>query len=152
MHSCIIELTKKPVDPEDRMDQYTFEEDSQVQEFSDYITDSENRAEDIENFLKSLPGGSFDYNATEQSITFLPEFQELYFQPRLRKLQLLVRDMTLDDFTDAYNGVYQLKHLIEDVFDYHVYNDDALDTLDAFLRYLEAVDKYYIGGIVGYHA
>ena len=84
-------------------------------------------------------------------ITFLPGIKYIYFEERYKRIKLLVKNMTEEEFHDSY-FVFHLQDAIDRKYKIYIYANDTIMTLDNFIRELPD-DKatYYFGSIIGYY-
>lgn len=130
---------------------------------ADYVSDDTDREKDIKwfigclNEIKDYVKIETVFNEVEQkntyhSITFLKGFKEQYFKKSCEHFKKTVKEMTINDFCDAYY-TYKLKFLIEDKVGFYIYGFyNGLYNLDAFIREALIEDTvYYFGNTLDYH-
>jgi hypothetical protein len=154
MHSRVFQVSLEPLD----VDEYITEEDLYENPFvgtiADYVSDNCNRTEDIQWLISYISKYDMSYNTSEGSITFKKGFRKEYFKTKYEEFQEYARKITFEVFMDSMGyELYKLEKCIEDKFGFYIYSDEnGLETLDSFVRRLEADQKYYVGGTVDYHS
>jgi len=151
MHSRIIQLSEEPLHKDDFITESDFYE-SFVGSVDDYVADIDDseREEDIKWLMSCLEPYGVKLDKEEESIVFPKGFKQRYFEERFKKFKETVNGMTLNDFCDSIKA-WQLSQIIEKKFDFYIYVSYP-QPLDDFIRDLEEEKKYFIGGIVDYHA
>ncbi len=152
MHSRIYQITKNPIDEDERL--YS----SIVPEWfcnviADYVDDGCNRDDDI-GWLKrtlgdivSVDGEKFTFSS---DVTGFFSNRHKAFVEAAEKLS----KMPLEDFASYKDCAFvrNLNNAYSDEYGFYVYDDDeCLDTLEDFMRRVSGGETYYIGGIVDYH-
>ncbi len=150
MHSRIIQLSEEPLHKYDYITESDFYEDPFVGSVADYVADTDEREKDIKWLMSCLEPYGARLNKEENSIFFPKGFKQNYFKERLENFKKAVGETTLDDFCNSVKA-WQLAQIIEETFDFYIYVTYP-KPLDEFIRDLEEEQKYYIGGIVDYHA
>ena len=146
-HCLIVQLSKEPIDKEDFITPYTFEDDDDINYVSDYVGEREDYEESVQWFLEQL-GASVTYDKSDNSITFVNK--EEYFKEDFEKFSKLVQNFTLKDFCD-YDWVSKVQRYIRPWFDTHIYMDYSQPMGEFIREYGKAGEKFYIGGICDYH-
>ncbi len=150
MHSRIFQFSDQPIHPNDYIREENFY-DNFVEEIADYISSDTNRDADIEWLISSLKRYGIIYNEEEESIIFPEDFKIKYFKSRYDKFKELTQKIDLIDFSKDEFVLRELQQLIEDKYGFYIYTYYYYETLDNFIRNLNDVKKYYIGGTIDYH-
>ncbi|NLW24677.1 MAG: hypothetical protein GXY91_05485 [Clostridia bacterium] len=150
MHSRIFQLSDEKINKDDFITEENFYEDSFIGSVADYVSDNIDRKEDIKWLMSCLEPYGVKLDKEEESIVFPKGFKQRYFEERFKKFKETVNGMTLNDFCDSIKA-WQLSQIIEKKFDFYIYVSYP-QPLDDFIRDLEEEKKYFIGGIVDYHA
>jgi oligoribonuclease NrnB/cAMP/cGMP phosphodiesterase (DHH superfamily) len=150
MHSRIFQLSDEKIKKNNYVRASDFYEDSFIGSVADYVSDDIDRKEDIKWLMERLKPYGAILNKKEESIFFPKGFKKKYFSKKFEELKKMVNEMTLEEFIDGITA-YKLEQIIESKFDFYIYIE-YLQPLDDFVRGLEEGKKYYIGGIVNYHA
>lgn len=88
----------------------------------------------------------YDNDETCICFTAIKCGKESYFKSRFETLQNLMKDMTLEDFTDS-ETKNTIQNLVDDQYNDAVYFNTSFYTFDAFMRDIEPGKDYYIGNI-----
>lgn len=152
-HCLIIELSEKPIDIDDRVTAYEFEDDDDIQYAADYIQDLDDAGrtyeESVEDFLGEL-GGIVTYNKEDNSITFTDV--EKYFEKDFKAIKDMVANATIENFVKG-SLAYNLRNRISDRFGTYIYHtgECSYPIADFIRDYAKDGSKFYIGGICDYH-
>jgi len=116
------------------------EVDDEVMDFMEYLED------------EGVPPNFIDY---QNKMTFKDKegFQKVYFESKLKKLKESVEKLTLRDFSSSIIKAENITKLVTDQFDYYIYINSELMTLDDFIRSLDMrkESSFYITGSVAYY-
>ena len=153
MHSRIFQLSTEPIKEEDYITEDTIIHDTSfIGYVADYVSDEVDRKEDIKWLLDSITPYGAIYDEKEESLIFPKGFKERYFEKKFAVLKETVQKISsLEDFANDSLLAYKLKSTITDRFSFYIY-EDYYEPIDDFIRNLELNTKYYIGGILDYHA
>ena len=160
MHSRIFEISEKPT-PEGERYTYDMLPDwfyGTVADYADIIAD-ESRDNEIQWFVGFFAG---QCKNDGDRISFTDKAAEYHFRRQFGdflKSASLLGAFSFDAFCgkDGYRAldmtIYELNNAYNDKFGFYVYDrdDDALKTLDNWLREADLSKSYYIGGIIDYH-
>ncbi|MBQ2619752.1 MAG: hypothetical protein IJF84_00265 [Thermoguttaceae bacterium] len=152
-HCLIVELSEEPIDIDERVTAYEFEDDDDIQYAADYVQDLDEYGrtyeEAVEDFLGEL-GDVVTYDKGDNSITF--NDIEKYFEEDFNKVKDMVANVTMEKFING-SWVYDLKNHICDRFGTYIYHTGECSyPLAEFIRdYARNGSKFYIGGICDYH-
>jgi hypothetical protein len=150
MHSRIFQIEEAPIDVDDYINEYTFEESGFVGSVADYVDESRDRPDDIDWLISYIGKYGAVYNKKKESIVFNKGFKENYFRQKYDQFHTYVSKITFEDFVNDSYVPYKLKTLIEETGGFYVYNC-GWETLDSFIRDMTEGKEYYIGGTVDYH-
>lgn len=152
MHSRIFQLSTEPIKKEDYITGDTIIHDTGfIGYVADYVSEEVDRKEDIKWLLESITPYGAIYDEKEECLIFPKGFKERYFEKKFAALKEIVQEMSLEDFANDSLLAYKLKSTIIDRFSFYIY-EDYYEPIDDFIRNLEVDTKYYIGGILDYHA
>lgn len=157
MHSRIFELSRTPVNPEDRFNTNNIP-DGFYHNIADYAIDETSRLEDIEWFVSCYrPIITLAENG--ESITFNHMAKQDYF--RLKHQRFIEKAAELSAVSlDAFVGdtpypidfaVYELNDAYKDKFGFYIYYENELVPMDEFMRTFSLDGVFYFGGTVDYH-
>lgn len=153
MHSIIFQVSEKPIDKADYIDESNYIYDHWfTNSVADYVSNSCYRDEDLkwfEDCAKGITCGK-DENGEYFIITSKEEYFESAFN-RFKKLIDDIKDCTINDFAEGIDEIWSIKNVYEDKYGFYVDIDDDLMSLDSFVRLCNKNVKYYIGGTVDYH-
>ena len=152
MHSRIFQVSLKPINKEDYIEESTYWEHWFVNSIADYVVDSNDRNYDI-NWLKNCARGYTVGNDTNGEYLIITNRTE-YFQHAFNRFQDMlnaIKNSTIDDFATGIHEIWGLKNAYEDKFGFYIDADGELMTFDSFVRHCTTEEKYYIGGTVDYH-
>lgn len=153
MHSLIIELEKKPIKKNVRVNESRFYNNF-VGSVADYVADlesEEKRKEEIKFFAESL-GDCIVFNEENETITFNKDAKQMYFKKSYEEFVSLVSNLTLNEFSTSERTMHNLMRLINYEYDYYIYTENEYATLDFFMRCLvEPGETYYFGGVIDFH-
>lgn len=162
MHSRIFQLSNDEVtEPLTESSIIAFNEWF-VNQIADYVDENTDRESDIDWLLQTFNEETCKYitvfkmNDFYVSITFKPGFKEEYFREKFTKLKELVKNLTLEEFSDSSSiTAYSIKDEVESKFGFYVYNNETefIIPFDTFVRELNGTveETYYFGSTVDYH-
>lgn len=158
MHSRIFQISDKPIEKCDYINEAHYWDHWFVDRIADYVNGDTDRESDIE-WLKSCyeyvdmtfgkdEGGEY-FIINDKTKYFAKHFEEFH------KAAVELSQITLDDFVNRrYSAsLYRLKEADDDEFGFYVEwgSEGGTDTFDGFMRYAEVGVKYYIGATIDYH-
>lgn len=88
----------------------------------------------------------YDNDETCLCFTATKYGKESYFKARFKKLQNLIKDMSLAEFANP-ETKSTIQHLVDNSYDDAVYFNTSFYTFDTFMRDIEPGKDYYIGNI-----
>lgn len=156
MHSRIIQLSIKPIQEVDYIEDWNIDEWF-FDEVADYIQESD-REEDIE-WVRDIFSAYKNIAINEDDMFEIKDVKELHeewFRERYNTYQKLAASMTFEEFAKG-REAYRMSKLMEDMRDLYIYHSDmeALMSIDHFLREFAVTNtkgyKFYIGGTFDYH-
>lgn len=162
MHSRIFQLSNDEVtEPLTESSIIAFNEWF-VNQIADYVDENTNRESDIDWLLQTFNEETCKYitvfktNDLYVSITFKPGFKEEYFREKFTRLKELVKNLTLEEFSDSSSiTAYSIKDEVESKFGFYVYNNETefIIPFDTFVRELNGTveETYYFGNTIDYH-
>ena len=153
MHSRVFEITKTKIDEWDRMTESDLYESSNfVGPIADYLSDNNDRNDDINWLLRYIGPHEIEYDEEENSIIFSDNFAVNYFENRFKKFKDSAEKITLKEFSEGFHSVYKIQQYLEEIYGFYVFDfDEGVRTFDSFIREVQPGVKYYIGGTVDYH-
>lgn len=147
-HCLIVQLSREPIDKEDFIEPYTFDDDDDIRYVADYVCERDNYKESVEWFIEQL-GDAVEYNEEDNSFTVID--RESFFKEDFKEFRAITEDFTLHDFCDS-SWMNKIQHLARPWFGTYIYLDNYSQHINEFMRYYcDPGDKYYIGGICDYH-
>lgn len=159
MHSRIFQIESSPVDVEDRICEDSIPEWF-TNSIADYVSDvsAENRDEEFEWLMSSNFGRVCTRDG--DTLTFKIDIGD-YFDEYFEKFKKAVDTLSKIDFnqfvtqstgySNLDSAMYSLKESYSDQFGFYVWHDDELYTMQQWMRTVEPLGKYYLGGVVDYH-
>lgn len=157
MHSRIFQISTKPIDKCDYIEESNYYDHWFLNSVADYVNDSTDRADDIKWLKDCYDKDGLSFGVDENGEYFMVEDKAKFFEPKFKRFQNALQELsttTLDDFMNGKCGyqLYELKAAYDDKFGFYVDGDEfSLDTLNTFIRYAEIGKKYYIGATIDYH-
>lgn len=152
MDGRIFQLSNKKINEDDFIAQEDFYESDFMGAVADNVYGNIEKEKDIKCLFKRLKPFGIITNEAEKSIIFTRGFKKRYFKEKFEEFKKMAENITIDEFIDP-STIYKLTKLIKNRLDYYICIDDYLQALDDFVRRsLQEEQKYFIGGIVGYHA
>ena len=137
--------------------EYDMEHEWFVGSIADYVDECTDKENDIRWFINSMESYNEYFTINNEdteiaSITFFPGFKQAFFESRLVRLKEMVRDMTIDEFTDSMMS-FRLRDIIHDKFGFYIYSyDNGLISIDEFVRNIPDIEiTYYFGNTIDYH-
>lgn len=88
-------------------------------------------------------------NKEEKSFIFNNDAKEKYFNNQYIRFKNKVETLTLDAFINDSTTLWELKNLIDSVFDDYIYTSYCR-TMDQFMREMVPGQTYYLGSILMY--
>lgn len=154
MHSRIIELSKTPIEVDERICESDYYDNGFVGNIADYVNGDTDRTYDIEWFTGYLKEMDLLTVSNEERITFSNDIKEKFFRKKYEEFKKLTSELTFDEFTNASGyQLYLIKNCIEDKFGFYIHYDGCYYTLEAFMKYYaNDNDTWYFGGTIDYHS
>ena len=153
MHSRIFQVSLKPIAVEDYIP--VFDMQDMMPDYMDYITDDNDKAEDID-WLKNFLS---EFSIDNDKIIITKEALKDKIEEKLDKIRELIDNCSFDTWS---MDTYRIKSQLDDKFGFHIYDDDAgyIETLDSWLnrQIWKFEDKdvkeivFYFGGTFDYHS
>lgn len=162
MHSRIFQLSNDEVTEPLTESSIIINNEWFVSQIADYVNENTNRESDIDWLLQTFNEEICKYitvfkmNGSYVSITFKPGFKEEYFREKFIRLKELVKNLTLEEFSDSSSiTAYSIKDEVESKFGFYVYNNETefIIPFDTFVRELNGTveETYYFGNTINYH-
>ena len=161
MHSRIFQITTKPVSEEDYITTGDFDELWFTNSVADYVSDDNDRAEDIEQLRSSLEdrkvaifdNDSFVIQPGGKEIYFLAAY-EAFIKARDQTLEMGLKEFAADDDMFGFSmSLWAMNNAYCSKFEFYVSSDEfGTIPIDDFIRRAEAGVQYYIGATIDYHA
>ena len=158
MHSRIFEISKTPVDENERFSSSDIP-DNFYHSVADYTDDAVDRFEDIKWLISGLKsiiskeeGDKFIFKEGYKQIYFRRKHSE--FVSKAAELSRVSLDVFCGDESSVYPmdmEMFKLRGLYDGHFEFYVYFEDELMTLDYWIRHYDLSGTLYVGGIVDYH-
>lgn len=162
MHSRIFQITTNPVPKENYITTSDFEDHWFTDSIADYVSDDNDRAEDIKwlrSFLEHKKTVAFD--ESDSSFEILSHGREAYFAhayadftaARGETMGLgLPEFASCGEVTDFSMLLWRMNNAFCSKYDFYVTLDEVgTIPLDKFIRQAETGTRYYIGGVLDYH-
>ena len=158
MHSCIFQVSRKPIDPKDYCSEnYELPYDSEyglLVDPIDYVvcTPDEERRESIER-LKEIHKDVFRIDGDKVTVINKMAYFEKRYQDFMKEIEKL-KDATLEQFStrDLNYTFRNLKRDYEEEYGFWVLSmETGMDTLDEFMRCIKDGYVFYIGAVMDYH-
>ena len=153
MHSRIFQVSEKPIEKCDYIEESYYWDHWFVNEFADYVDGNTDRADDIQ-WLRECARGytvGCDENGDYVIVTSKTEYFSRAFE-RFKEVINKLKDCTLEDFATEIYDMWSLKNAYEEKFGFYVNMDGDLLSFDSFVRHCTTDIKYYIGSTIDYHA
>ena len=152
MHSRIIELSKEPINVDERICESDYYDNGFIGSNADYVApcDRTDAINWICGFLKNKDAiTEFDTN----KIVFSEDVKEKFFRDKFNEFKKLTSEITFEQFAGENDfQLYLIKQSIEDTSGFYVHYDGYYWTLDCFIRIcVEDNSTWYIGGALDYH-
>lgn len=157
MHSRIFQISKRPIDKADYIEESRYWDHWFTHSYADYVSGETNRADDIEWLKVCYNNEGLTFGTDNGGEYFIIEDKTKYFASKFKRFQILIKQLagsTFDSFvtTELELDVYRLKTAYEDEHDFYVDNEDGdLCSLDNFIRRNCDGAKFYIGATIDYH-
>ncbi len=157
MHSRIFEISSEPVEPRDRITELSIPEWF-CHSVADYTSDDTDRSHDLDWFKQNMVG-IINVSDDGESFSFLPDGKLKYFRRSYSAFLEQARNLTgisLEAFAgetqyDIGMAMYRLNSAYNDKYEFYVYMNDELKTLDDWIRESDLSGSFYFGGTVDYH-
>lgn len=121
---------------------------------ADYVYDEgvDRDTEILDFIMTALNNSLIAFNEVEKAIVFLPGFRRDYFAKRFREFKKQAEAMSFEDFIEENHSLrrHNLVQTINNKFDTYIYMGYC-KSLDQFVRQMIEGEKYYFGGVVGFH-
>ena len=157
MHSRIFQISSKPIDKCDYIEESHYYDHWFLNSVADYVNDNTDRADDIDWFKSCYKKDGLSFGTDENGEYFIVEDKVKFFEPNFKRFQNALQGLsttTLDDFITGKCGypLYDLKSAYDEKFGFYIDGDEFdLQTLNEFIRYSNVGTKYYIGATIDYH-
>ena len=153
MHSRIFQVSMKPIENTDYIDESNYYDHWFTNSIADYVSDSTNRIEDI-NWLESCTKGII-VSSDEDGEFLIVTDREKYFKNKFdafKEAIEIIKDFTITEFVnDLSYDIWKVNNAYENKYGFYVDTDEELITLDEFVRTCVLNAKYYIGATLDYH-
>lgn len=152
MHSRIFQVSMEPILKTYYINESNYYDHWFTREIADYISDSTNRAEDID-WLASY-GKGIVVSADEDGEFLIVTDREKYFKNAFEDFKEAIdeiKNCTITEFSKGLHNMWKITSAYEDKYGFYVDADGELITLDRFVRTCALNAKYYIGATVDYH-
>lgn len=159
MHSRIFEVSEKPVDPENYLDEGSIPEWF-CGSIADYVDGDTDRDHDIEWLLQQMHGAA-TYSVEDNSLSFDADAKKKFFAADYLKFQESLKELSCiseEEFAGESHDhnlrlmMYRLKEAYADKFGFYICSEEReLEPLHDWLRMADLSKKYYIGGTIDYH-
>ena len=153
MHSRIIELSKTPIEVENRICESDYYDNDFIGSVADYVTscDRTDAIEWLAGYLKNK-GVITEFNT--ETMTFTEDVKEKFFRDKFEDFKKLASELTFEEFAKDKSGfkLYLIQNCIREKFGFYIHYDGCYWTLDDFIR--DCVDNnetWYFGGALDYH-
>lgn len=156
MHSRIFQISAKPIEKADYINETDYYDTGFIGEIADYVSDDTDRESDIE-WLKQRLEGVADFNGD----SFTIKDQRKYFEKKFSNFLEAIKDislLTFEDFcTDANDfsyKMYELESAYRDKFGFYIDDNGeyaGTEPFDDFMRRAKNGDVFYIGATLDYH-
>lgn len=162
MHSRIFQISKKPIDKTDYIEESNYYDHWFIGSIADYVNGDTDAAADIKWLRDCYESHGISFGADinddgSNSVYLIVEDKSKYFAQEFERFQRTISKLstiTLDEFISGLcdTQMYTLKQSYDDKFGFYVDGDDTdMETFDTFIRYAEVGTKYYIGATIDYH-
>lgn len=157
MHSRIYQISTKPIDKCDYIEESNYYDHWFTNSVADYVNGDTNRANDIDWLQSCYKAQGLSFGVDECGEYFVVEDKSKYFAKSFEVFQIALKELseiTIDDFLTTKYGVkmYNLKSAYDDEYGFYVDGAEfGLETFDTFVRYADINVKYYIGATIDYH-
>ena len=154
MHSRIFQVSTKPIQEVDYIEESDYWDHWFTREWADYVSDDCDRNDDI-GWLESCYGKKgIEFGTDDNGEYIIIKSKQEYFADKFKQYAEVLdklKQYTLDDFVNGFHEMWSLKNLYEDKYGFYADADGELMTFDNFIRECETEEKYYIGGTLDYH-
>lgn len=154
MHSRIFQVSKKPIDKCDYIEESNYWDHWFLNSVADYVSEHCDRNEDIQWLKDCYTTKGIEFGADDNGEYFIVKSKQAYFEYSFNKFMEIIdkiKNYTLDDFVQGFFEMYLLKDAYEEKFGFYVDADGELINFDSFVRLCATEEKYYIGGTIDYH-
>lgn len=162
MHSRIFQISKKPIDKSDYIEESNYYDHWFTNRIADYVNGDTDAAADIKWLRDCYESHGISFGADinddgSHDVYLIVYDKNAYFAPKFERFQKTLQELsksTLEDFV-SYKSSLQMYHLQESYdneFGFYVDSEDTfLVSFDEFVRCSEVGIKYYIGATIDYH-
>ena len=148
-HERIFQLSTEPIAEDEVLRASNLYESELLTTIANYVYDDGiERDEDISSFVMSLNKDFIE--KTQDYIIFKPGFRKDHFAIQYSQFKAIAQAMSIEDFTEETTNLYHLRQAIENQVGPIIFLEYA-QTFDEFVRSLFEGEKYYFGGVVGFH-
>jgi len=158
MHSRIYQISTEPISAEDFLTESNLDGHWFTKEIADCVDDEVNLTEEIDGFKTLLERHQMAAFHDEASFTFNPKGRMAYFKSAHKSFITAAQtaaSLTLEQFS-ANEGSQLLDALSRSYCDrdgWYVFSEQYdVIPFDEFLHYAVIGQRYYIGGVLDYHA
>lgn len=158
MHSRIFQVSQEPINEENLLGEYRYEEDF-VGRIADYVAKQTYKGQDYIEDLKWLQEATDGLEVDVEAGTIIVKSKEEYFSEKHDRFMELAEKLsciTLEEFIgeDKFFDMHDLKAAYDDKYSFYIDDNDeycGLTTLDNWVRNAEENKTYYVGSIFDYH-
>lgn len=157
MHSRIFQISKKPIDKSDYIEESNYYDHWFTNQIADYVNGCTNREGDIDWLKSCYNNQGLSFGADDNGEYFIIKDKNEYFAPKFESFQKNLQELsvaTLEDFVSYKSSpqMYNLEESYDDKYGFYVDSEDTfLVSFDEFVRCSEVGIKYYIGATIDYH-
>ena len=152
MHSRIIELSEKPIEVDERIDESEYYDNGFLDTIGDYVDEDTDRTADIEWFAGYLKNKGVITEFDTEKIVFSTDAKEKFFRNKYETFKKLTSEITFEEFSEDSLCLYNIRECINDKFGFYVHYAGCYYTLDNFIRHIvKDGETWYIGGTLDYH-
>ena len=154
MHSRVFQLSDEELPEDEWMSLYHIPEWF-YGSVADSAIESENREADFAWLRESMRGAA---KLQGNKLTFEKDAAIKYFagmhKAFLQKLEE-IKSVSLEEFAGITGNfgvqLHFLTSLYNDEFEFYIYHNDSLMTMDEWIRYTDLTHPFFVGGIFDYH-
>ena len=157
MHSRIYQVSTKPIDRDDYIEESNYYDHWFTNSVADYVNGETDRNDDIMWLKDCYEQRGLSFGQDDNGEYFIIEDKEKHFESNFEEFQKTLKELSeraFDDFISGETGMllYRLKRLYDDKFGFYVECEDwGCETFDRFIRGATVGTKYYIGATIDYH-